>query len=65
LEDGEINLQLSKNFMACAQRDMKNSMVAKRRSDRQAASGSATSKSAATARGPASDSSRQGESRQE
>ncbi|CAM9319278.1 unnamed protein product [Ectocarpus sp. 8 AP-2014] len=52
--------------MACAQRDMKNSMVAKRRSDRQAASGSATiSKSAATALGPASDSSRQGESRQE
>ncbi|CAM9230772.1 unnamed protein product [Ectocarpus sp. 4 AP-2014] len=65
LEDGEINLQLSKNFMACAQRDMKNSMVAKRRSDRHAASGSATTKSAATTLGPASDSSRQGESRQE
>ncbi|CAM9306161.1 unnamed protein product [Ectocarpus fasciculatus] len=59
LEDGEINLQLSKNFMSCAQRDLKQSMVAKRRSDRQEASGSAKGKSAATALDPASDNSRQ------
>ncbi|CAM9102373.1 unnamed protein product [Pylaiella littoralis] len=47
LEDGEINTQLSKNFMSCARKDLKFSTKFQRQSGRQAAS--ALGKSAAAA----------------
>ncbi|CAM9376325.1 unnamed protein product [Scytosiphon promiscuus] len=48
LEDGEINLQLSKNFMACARRDLQASTTSKRRSERERASSSSKSAAAAS-----------------